>query len=207
MSTSADTSQRSDAAVRRLVRMAGPEDAPGSPPPRAQSPLSRAALAAPLLLRLVVGIGFLMHGYAKLSRGPEAFAGVLGTLGVPAPLLLAWLTTLVELVGGIAVLFGAYVSIVAVPMTVVLLTAMIKVHLAYGFFSVKLAEVSANGIRFGSVGVEIILLYLAALAAIALGGAGPWSVDAWRRRDAGAGGAALDRYRTAGSVSVGRSVR
>lgn len=205
MGTSADTSQRSDAAVRRLVPMAGPEDAPGSPPPRARSPLSRAALAAPLLLRLVVGIGFLMHGYAKLSRGPDAFASVLHTLGVPAPLLLAWLTTLVELGGGIAVLLGAYVSIAAVPMTVVLLTALAKVHLAYGFFSVKLAEVSADGIRFGTVGVEIILLYLAALAAIALGGAGPWSVDAWRRR--GAGGAAPDRYRTVGSVSVGRSVR
>jgi len=205
MGTSADTPQRSDAAVRRLVRMAGPEDAPGSPPPPARSPLSRAALAAPLLLRLVVGIGFLMHGYAKLSRGPEAFAGVLGTLGVPAPLLLAWLTTLVELVGGIAVLLGAYVSLAAIPMTFVLLTAMIKVHLAYGFFSVKLAEVSANGIRFGSVGVEIILLYLAALAAIALGGAGPWSVDAWRR--GGADGAAPERDRSAGSASVGRSVR
>src|SRR5215469_1636841 len=98
---------------------------------------------APLLLRLVVGIGFFMHGYAKFMRGPDAFAGVLETLGVPAPLLFAWLTMLVEIIGGIAVLLGAYVALVAIPMAIVLLTAMVKVHLPYGFFSVKLAEVTA----------------------------------------------------------------
>jgi uncharacterized membrane protein YphA (DoxX/SURF4 family) len=45
---------------------------------------------------------------------------------------------------------------------------------------VKLVEVSASGIKFGTVGFEIVLLYLAGLAAIALGGAGRYSVDAWR---------------------------
>ena len=52
---------------------------------------------APLALRLIAGFGFLAHGYAKLSRGPETFAVVLHTLGVPASHLLSWLTTLVEL--------------------------------------------------------------------------------------------------------------
>jgi uncharacterized membrane protein len=60
----------------------------------------------PVVLRLIVGFGFIMHGYAKLARGPETFAIVLHTLGVPLPLLLAWLTTLVELVGGLAILIG-----------------------------------------------------------------------------------------------------
>ena len=44
---------------------------------------------ASLPLRLIVGYGFIVHGYAKLSRGPDAFAVVLHTLGVPAPHLLA----------------------------------------------------------------------------------------------------------------------
>jgi len=52
----------------------------------------------PLLLRLIVGYGFIVHGYAKLSRGPETFAAVLHTLHVPLPLLAAWSTTMVELV-------------------------------------------------------------------------------------------------------------
>ena len=53
---------------------------------------------APLPLRLIVGYGFIAHGFAKLSRGPDTFAVVLHTLGVPLPHLLAWATTLVELV-------------------------------------------------------------------------------------------------------------
>ncbi len=134
----------------------------------------------PVLLRLIVGYGFLMHGYAKLARGPESFAGVLTTLGVPMPFVLAWLTTLVELIGGFAVLVGAFVPIAAVPMAIVLLTALFTVHLPYGFFSVKLVEVNQSGIRFGTVGYEIILLYLAGLGALVLGGPGAFSVDRWR---------------------------
>ena len=90
------------------------------------------------------------HGYAKLMRGPESFAVVLQTLGVPEPLLLSWATTLVELTGGAAVIAGAFIPIVSVPMGIVLLTAMYTVHFQYGFFSVKFAEVTANGIKFGT---------------------------------------------------------
>ena len=135
---------------------------------------------APLPLRLIVGYGFLAHGYAKLARGPDSFAAVLHTIGVPLPHLLAWLTTLVELIGGFAILVGAFVPLVALPMAIVLLTALVTIHLPYGFFSVKLVEVTATGTRFGPVGYEIILLYLAGLAALVLGGAGPLSIDAWR---------------------------
>ena len=135
---------------------------------------------APLPLRLIVACGFTAHGYAKLSRGPETFAAVLHTLGIPMPLLLAWLTTLVELIGGFAVLIGAFVAIVSLPMAVVLLTALFTIHLPYGFFSVKFVEVTASGTKFGPVGYEIILLYLASLTALVLGGAGPLSIDQWR---------------------------
>ena len=142
---------------------------------------------APLPLRLIVGYGFIVHGYAKLSRGPETFAVVLHTLGVPMPFLFAWLTTLVELIGGTAILIGAFLPIVSLPMAIVLITALFKIHLPYGFFSVKLVEVTEAGTKFGPVGYEIILLYLAGLAALVLGGAGPLSIDQWRssRRDRG----------------------
>jgi len=129
---------------------------------------------------LILGYGFIAHGYAKFARGPEAFAVILHTLGVPLPILLAWSTSLVEMLGGVAILLGAFVRIISLPMTIVLLTALFTVHLPYGFFSVKLAEVTASGIRFGPVGYEIILLYLGGLLALALGGAGPLSIDRWR---------------------------
>ena len=135
---------------------------------------------APVPLRLIVGYGFIAHGYAKLARGPDTFAAVLHALGVPAPHLLAWLTTLVELIGGLAVLAGAYVPLAALPMAIVLLTALFTVHLPYGFFSVKLAEVTGSGTKFGPVGYEVVLLYLASLAALVAGGAGALSIDRWR---------------------------
>jgi len=135
---------------------------------------------APLPLRLIVGFGLMMHGYAKLSRGPESFALVLQTIGVPMPTILAWMTTLVELIGGFAILVGSFVPIASLPIAIVLLTALFTIHLPYGFFSVKLVEVTQSGTKFGPVGYEIILLYLAGLAALALGGAGPFSIDQWR---------------------------
>ena len=77
-------------------------------------------------------------------------------------------------------MIGAFVAIVSLPMAVVLLTALFTIHLPYGFFSVKFVEVTASGTKFGPVGYEIILLYLASLAALVLGGAGPVSIDQWR---------------------------
>jgi putative oxidoreductase len=134
-----------------------------------------------LPLRLVIGYGFMIHGYAKLSRGPETFAIVLHTLNVPAPLFLSWVTTITEMVGGFLILIGAFVTITSVPLAIILLTALFTVHLPYGFFSVKLVEVSENGVKFGPVGYEHILLYLAGLMNLAMSGAGRASIDGWRR--------------------------
>ena len=132
---------------------------------------------AALPLRLIVGYGFMAHGYAKMARGPEQFAGILHALGVPVPHVMAWATIVVELVGGLAVLAGALVPLVSVPMAAVLLVAMFKVHLAYGFSSIKLLSVTEAGAQFGRPGYEVNLLYLACLATLVLGGSGPWAVD------------------------------
>jgi len=132
---------------------------------------------APLPLRLIVGLGFMEHGFAKLSKGPDAFTAILHAIGVPAPHLMAWLTILVELVGGFAVILGCLVPLVAVPMAAVLLVAMFTVHLPYGFSSIKLIAVTATGAQFGPPGYECDLLYLACLAALVIAGPGPLAVD------------------------------
>jgi len=132
---------------------------------------------AAIPLRLIVGYGFMAHGYAKVARGPDQFASVLHALSVPAPQVMAWTTIAVELLGGLAVLVGALVPLVSVPMAGVLLVAMFKVHLAYGFSSIKLLSVTEVGPQFGRPGYEVNLLYLACLATLVLGGSGPWSVD------------------------------
>lgn len=134
---------------------------------------------APLPIRLIVGYGFMAHGFAKLTRGPETFAVVLHTLGVPMPILGAWATTLVEIFGGAAVFTGVFIPIASIPMAVVLLTALFTVHLRYGFFSVKLAEVTETGTKFGPVGYEILLLYLGGLVTLSLSGPGRFSLERW----------------------------
>src|SRR4051812_1800938 len=100
---------------------------------------------AVLPMRLLVGNGFIEHGFAKLSRGPDEFAGILQQMGMPLPRAAAWLTIGTELVGGLALLLGAFVVWASIPTASVLLVAMITVHLPYGFSSVKLLSVSASG--------------------------------------------------------------
>ena len=117
------------------------------------------------------------HGYAKFMRGPDAFAYILHGLGVPGPHLMAWLTILTELLGGLAVLLGAFVTLVSVPMAVVLLAAIFSVHGRYGFSSIKLLAVTPAGAQFGPPGYECNLLYLGCLIALVLAGSGPLSVD------------------------------
>jgi putative oxidoreductase len=132
-----------------------------------------------LPLRLVVGFGFAAHGYAKLARGPESFAAILHVLGIPAPGLMAWATSLLELLGGISVMLGAFVLPLSLPLGVVMVTAMFGVHFRYGFSSIRLQALSASGAVFGPVGYELNLLYLAALLVLALCGPSPLSFDRW----------------------------
>src|SRR5260370_21264009 len=141
--------------------------------------LARPSIArwAPLPLRLIVGYGFMEHGFAKLARGPDAFPAILQARGVPAQHLMGWLTILVEIVGGLAVLLGVLVPLASIPMAAVLLVAMITVHLPYGFSSIKLQAVTAAGAQFGPPGFETDLLYLACLAALVLGGSGPLAIE------------------------------
>lgn len=132
-------------------------------------------------LRLIVGYGFMEHGVAKLTKGPEAFATILHALGVPSSHLMAWATILIELFGGLAILLGAFVTLASLPMAAVLIVAIFTVHLPYGFSSIKLIAVTAAGAKLGPPGYECDLLYLVCLAALVLGGPGPWSIDGFLR--------------------------
>src|SRR6266853_518612 len=140
------------------------------------------AVWAAIPLRLIVGYGFMEHGLAKLSKGPENFAAILHTMGVPAPHLMAWLAILTELIGGLAVLLGAFVTLVSLPLAVLLFVAIFTVHLPYGFSSIKLMSVMAGHAQFGPPGYECNLLYLACLAALVVGGSGPMAIDDYLRK-------------------------
>ena len=151
---------------------------------RVTTPHWRSWYAIPL--RLIVGYGFMEHGYAKLVHGPESFTAILHALGMPAPALLAWTTILVELLGGFAVFVGAFIPIASIPMVITLLVAISTVHVPNGFSSIKLQSVDMAGAHFGQPGYETDLLYMAGLFAIVLGGSGRLALDRVLLRSFGA---------------------
>ena len=130
-----------------------------------------------LLLRLILGFGFVAHGWAKLSRGPAGFGEILSHIGVPFPHIMAWTTTSTELLGGVSLILGAFVIPMSLPLIIVMLTAMFTVHLQYGYSTIKLKAVTAAGAQFGPPGYELNLLYIIGLLVLVLGGSGRFSVD------------------------------
>jgi putative oxidoreductase len=119
---------------------------------------------------------------AKWSRGPEKFGNLLHVIGVPFPAPTAWLVTLLEIFGGLAILVGAFVAIVSIPLIISMLVAMFTVQLRYGFSSVNTIGLTPTGPILGPPGYEINLLYIAALIALALSRTSVFSIDAWRAR-------------------------
>ena len=128
-------------------------------------------------LRLVLGYGFMVHGWAKWSRGPAGFARLLEQIGVPFPNVSAWFVTLLELFGGFAILAGVLIAVVSIPLIVSLLVAMFTVHLKYGFSSINTIGLTPSGPVFGPPGFEVDLLYIAGLLVLLMNGAGKFSID------------------------------
>lgn len=122
------------------------------------------------LLRAGVAVVLLLHSLQRFGIGPyepmplSGFAGFLGSLGVPAPGVTAWIVTLVELVGGLLLLVGLFTRVAAALVAVVMLTALLLVHLPQGF-----AE--------GGTAIERTLLMTLAALALAVRGAGRFSVE------------------------------
>lgn len=116
-------------------------------------------------IRVIVGIVFVAHGGQKLlESGFSGFAGNLEDQGVPIPLFFAVLVILLEVVGGVALIFGLFTRLFAVPLAINMLMAALLVHFPNGFFS-----------RDG--GYEYTLVLMVACVALALSGPGKAALD------------------------------
>jgi putative oxidoreductase len=82
---------------------------------------------SPLFLRLIIGFGFMAHGWAKLSRGTAGFEKLLIQTRVPFAHISSWVVPLTELIGGLAIFIGLFVSITTIPLIITMLVAMLTV--------------------------------------------------------------------------------
>lgn len=114
---------------------------------------------APLLLRIGVGVIFIVAGWGKLN-GIEGVQGFFGDLGIPLPGLMAWVVAIVEFFGGLMVLLGAYTRIPALLLACIMVVALLTTKL---------------GGEFSAARLDIMLL-LTTLALFFLG-SGKYSVD------------------------------
>ena len=121
---------------------------------------------AVVMLRLLLGAVFVLHGSQKLlgGGGVAGFAGVLAKMGIEPHVPLAWVVAITEFVGGICVFLGFLTRFWAAGLVIDMAVALFKVHLANGFF------ISKNGFEF------VLTLGILALAVVFMGPGAP-SVD------------------------------
>ncbi len=116
------------------------------------------------VLRVVVGAVMLAHGSQKLFLyGLSGTAGFFAHIGIPAPMLSAYLATFAEFLGGLALIFGFATRWAAAVLVIDMLMAIILVHLKGGFFL--------------PAGMEYALTMLAANVSLVLTGPGSCALD------------------------------
>jgi putative oxidoreductase len=146
-----------------------PEPAIPAPPPRLLIPRLAPLydLLTPLswpLIRCATGLILAVHGWGKISKGPEVVAPVFAKLGFEPALAVVYLLIFVEFFGGISLALGLFTRFFA---------AAITIEMAVIFFTQYLP----NGFSWLNKGYEFVLLWGLVSLAIWLRGGGPYSLD------------------------------
>ena len=132
------------------------------------SSFARAADYAPLVARVVAGVIVFAHGWQKLMAGPGMFGKTfLAGLGVPAPVLMGYVVTFTEVVGGALLVIGLLSRLAALLLTIDLVMAILLVKIKQGL-------ITGIGKEIGS---ELELLLVAGFLVVLLAGPGRLSAD------------------------------
>lgn len=116
------------------------------------------------LVRIVIGVMFVMHVQGKLAAGPTGVAGMMAKNGLEPALAFAYAAIFLELVGGACLIVGLFTRFFAAGLAIEMLIALITVHLPKGYAA-------------GAGGYEYVLLIGIVTFAIAIRGGGPYSID------------------------------
>lgn len=130
-----------------------------------------------LIARVGLGIVFVAHGWQKFDEmGVKAVGAGFTKMGVPAPELSAYFATFVELIGGAALLIGAFTAVAGVLLALDMVGALLIVHIDKGVF-------------VGEGGYELVVALGVGALLVAVFGAGRYSVDGLLGRKVGRAGA------------------
>lgn len=122
------------------------------------------------VVRIVLGVVFLMHGWQKYDTTTiDGVEAMFDSMDVPFAYVAAVGVTMLELVGGVAMVLGALARPVAVLFALDMAGAMYFAHAEFGFF-------------VGEGGYEFVLVLGVVSAMFAVLGAGRFSVDSWLAR-------------------------
>jgi len=120
---------------------------------------------ATTLVRVIVGIMFVMHVMGKFNAGPAAVAAnVMAKNGLEPAMAFAYAAMFLESVGGVCLIIGLFTRFFAAALAIEILIALLAVHLPKGYAA-------------GGGGYEYVLLIGAVCFVIAIRGGGPCSVD------------------------------
>lgn len=138
---------------------------------------------APLPIRLMLGFAFAYHGFPKLfsAEAHQSFVGMLESIGVTTPGA-AYFVGGLEFFGGILLIFGLGVRIIAALGGFEMVVAAVMVHRTAGFNFIHVVGTTGNGaLQYGLPGYEVNLLYLAGFVSLILSGAGALAFRPSRR--------------------------
>jgi putative oxidoreductase len=134
------------------------------------------------LLRVVLGIIFVLHGYLAVAVvGPGGFESYAGRMGYPVVLapFLAWYLIVAHLVGGAFLVLGLWTRAAALVQVPIMASALFLLHFGQGFFLRGIVLDQAAG-RVMVGGAEYDLLVLAAAVTLGLTGGGALALDGRR---------------------------
>jgi putative oxidoreductase len=123
---------------------------------------------APALVRLIVGLVAVLHGWPKLVD-LTGFFEKLRALGIPLPEVFGTAATLSEFLGGLCLIVGLFTRQAAFFFACVMAVAVFRVHWKSGFFA-------QDG------GFEYPLVLLVASISLIVSGPGPVALDRLRGR-------------------------
>ncbi len=115
---------------------------------------------APLTIRMMMGIAFIIHGFPKLGN-IEGIQGYFAAVGIPPELALP--LALLEVMGGIALLLGIATRIASILFIVEMIGAIIMVNASIGFI--------VGG------GLELDLLLMSIAISLLISGPGKMSIE------------------------------